>query len=60
MRLPFLKHAITEAERFLVKAKRALEVFEDDGYVGPDAKVAAAKRASLDLTKALAAMRVNR
>ena len=52
-----LKEAISEAERFLRAAKVARSAFNEDGWVVNKSATAAAKRASLDLTKALAAMR---
>lgn len=51
--------AINEAERFLVKAREAKDFLVDakGGYYGSSKIVAAAKRASLDLTRALAELR---
>ena len=48
-----LDHAIYEADRFLKLAKKAIDTAEN--Y--PDKTNAAAKRASMDLTRALAEMR---
>ena len=45
--------AITEAERFLEKARSARRDFDEFGNM----KTAAAKRASMDLTRALAEFR---
>lgn len=54
-----LKEAISEAKRFIQKAENALSVLKADEY--PDmvrsAETAAARRASLDLTRALANLR---
>jgi hypothetical protein len=54
-----LKRAVDEAKRFLAVAK-AIEVAKDrkpDDYFFPSKETAAAKRASMDLTRALADMR---
>ena len=54
-----LRHAIAEAERFLRVAKKARDAIAPDKYGGFNnfTVTAAAKRASLDLTKALSSMR---
>lgn len=52
-----LKEAIAEAERFLKKAKAVTpKEIARNGY-SPSVEIAAAKRASMDLTRALARMR---
>ncbi len=50
-----VKSAIAEAERFLKRAKKLIP--DDYGKVSTGENAAACKRASLDLTKALAKMR---
>lgn len=56
MRLPQLERATHEARRFLDAAANARQrLLEDEYAVGKE--TAAAKRASLDLTRALAKMR---
>lgn len=59
MTLESLVEAAREADRFIAKARRAVSRLKSDGehYAGPRPEVAAAKRASMDLTRALAAMR---
>ena len=57
-----LRHAIAEAERFLRVAKHAAKGIHKDQEYGTicfasQADTAAAKRASMDLTKALSSMR---
>ena len=53
-----LKEAIAEAERFLRAAKKAAKGAKPgDAYLDPGAATAAAKRASMDLSKALSSMR---
>jgi len=51
-----IKTAISEAERFIDRAKLAIEA-KDDWDKQPQAKRAAMKRASMDLTRALAQVR---
>ncbi len=51
-----IKTAISEAERFIDRAKAAIEA-KDDWDKQPQAKRAAMKRASMDLTRALAQVR---
>jgi|GEM_PF-1290197 len=62
MRLSRLNIAIEEAERFLKKAKevrKQVKFTNDvvDGLSTPSMQVAACKRSSLDLTRALAVLR---
>lgn len=53
-----LKEAIQEAERFLVRAKALQKDPEGFKYLySPHAQRAAVKRASMDLTRALAKLR---
>ena len=58
--------AIEEAQRFLDRAQDALnrhkagasgDIFSDSDYLGPSRESGALRRASLDLTRALADMR---
>ena len=56
MRYYDVKNAIAEAKRFIEKAGNVRSQ-PNSSYVEPGADSAAAKRASLDLTKALAKMR---
>jgi hypothetical protein len=53
-----LETAIQEAERFLIFAERALDRLNSDKYAQFGTKeTAAARRASMDLTRALAQLR---
>lgn len=53
-----LKNAIEETHRFLSKAVRAQQRLKDDKYAyAGSQETAACKRASMDLTKALAKLR---
>jgi hypothetical protein len=52
-----LRYAIAEAKRFLIAAQKAHASANEDGYFDSNAATAAAKRASMDLSKALSAMR---
>ena len=49
--------AIDEAHRFIERALRALAVSSGDHWCWPRAEKATAKRASMDLTRALAKFR---
>jgi hypothetical protein len=51
-----LRTAINEAERFIRMARIAASALKDDTYYGGK-ETAAAKRASMDLTRALADVR---
>ena len=57
-KLDNIKQAIAEAERFVEKANDALSALrsEEEGFFNSNS-FAAAKRASMDLTRALAKMR---
>ncbi len=59
MNVDKLKKAINEATRFQKAAKAALARLEWDrtAYISGSTETAAAKRASMDLTRALAEMR---
>ena len=52
-----LKEAIAEARRFIVKAESAERTVSKTGYIYPSKEIAAAKRASMDLTRSLADLR---
>lgn len=55
-----LRAAITEAERFIRLAKDAAAELPDQGYqITGNRKSGAARRASMDLTRALADLRSN-
>lgn len=51
-----LKHAIAEAERFLKRAKE-IAIYDNVDEYKPGKEVAAVKRSSMDLTRALADLR---
>lgn len=51
-----LKQAVAEAKRFIEVAK-TVKVYSDRAYFDTSKETAAAKRASMDLTRALAEMR---
>ena len=51
-----LKRAVAEAQRFIAVAK-AVKVYPERNYLDTSKETAAAKRASMDLTRALAEMR---
>lgn len=56
-----LEAAIVEAKRFIDRAEAAVEdIRAKDGYYYSTVNTAAAKRASMDLTRALADVRRNR
>lgn len=57
MKADDIRAAVAEAKRFLDRTKGALEHVESEHRIWPSPDVAAMKRASLDLTKALAKMR---
>ena len=58
MNIDGLKAAMIEAERFIKKADIAICALEDDHYKSFGSKeTGAAKRASMDLTRALSEMR---
>lgn len=54
-----LKHAISEAERFIEAAHKAIDRLDSDKYadIVGSKETAAAKRASMDLTRALVGVR---
>jgi len=52
-----LRKAIDEAKRFIDKAEDAISALDAQEYRTPSKHVAAAKRASMDLTRALAYVR---
>jgi len=53
-----LRNAVFEANRFIGKASKAADLIESgDGLSHHNPELAAAKRASLDLTKSLSALR---
>lgn len=66
MKLSNLQAAIAEAERFLAKAKSLSNSHDPDGEPFPRAHIpgskhtAAVRRASMDLTRALATLRNDR
>jgi hypothetical protein len=51
-----LKRAVAEAQRFIAVAK-TVKIYPDRHYLDASKETAAAKRASMDLTRALAEMR---
>jgi hypothetical protein len=53
------KAAIAEANRFIAKARMALADLEAEGFSNGSPATASAKRASMDLTRALADLRRN-
>lgn len=60
MRVELLEEAIEETQRFLDRANRLLsnpEQVDDGGYVVNSALSASVRRASMDATRALAALR---
>ena len=58
LRMQQLRHAIDEAKRFQRRAEAALNAFESEtGNACWCAEFAAAKRASMDLTRALVPLR---
>ena len=59
MRLGLLEEAVEEAKRFIAKTQEVKAPRDDrlSPYAEPGPEVAACKRASLDLTRALAKMR---
>ena len=60
VRIDALEEASSEARRFLVKCERALEEVRNQSYSGyPTVHFSAAKRSSMDLTRALAKVRRN-
>jgi hypothetical protein len=52
-----LKVAIAEARRFLVAAEKAVSTFPEQELMWGNQYTAAAKRSSMDLTRALAVIR---
>tara|TARA_R110000851_G_scaffold48165_1_gene116652 strand:+ start:550 stop:735 length:186 start_codon:yes stop_codon:yes gene_type:complete len=56
-KLYYYNEAILEAERFIAKAQDAVEAISDEQYYNGGQFTAAAKRSSMDLTKALAKLR---
>ena len=56
-RINRLNVAINEAERFIDRARAALDETGDHAGIGPTLHFAATKRASMDLTRALADVR---
>lgn len=52
-----LKTAVMEAERFLARAKALKRVYVDGARFGYSKETAAVRRASMDLTRALANLR---
>ena len=52
-----VKEAIYEAERFITKAKLALEKTEGKNYLYANKENGACRRSSMDLTRALAELR---
>lgn len=52
-----LREAIAEGHRFIERAALAIEELESDRWAVGSAEFAAAKRSSLDLTRALAKLR---
>jgi hypothetical protein len=58
MNLETLQRAIVEAKRFIIKADEAMERLRADRHICCGSKqTAAAKRASMDLTRALTEVR---
>jgi hypothetical protein len=52
-----LKEALAEAERFIKRAKAAIKDLESDEWYSSSKELAAAKRASMDLSRALTRVR---
>ena len=59
VRINRLRKAVTEANRFIANAREAIDYLEASSYLTGSAKVAAAKRSSMDLSRALADVRRN-
>ena len=57
MKVDKIKEAIYEAERFITKAKLALEKTEGKNYLYANKENGACRRSSMDLTRALAELR---
>lgn len=57
MNIDTLALAIEEAERFVTRARAAVEAIGSDKYYYSRKETSAARRASMDLTRALADMR---
>lgn len=60
MEIKDLKECISEAKRFIKRAKTAKQRIEEDKWLWKSKETAAARRASLDLTRALAELRRRR